>query len=67
MNRQTVDEGRVGGTKAILIPLDIQQDAREAVHLADRLMMGGVDVYRAEAPFEVDDRPALGWARSSSR
>lgn len=57
VNRQTVDEGRVGGTKAILIPLDIQQDAREAVHLADRLMMGGVDVYRADAPFEVDDRP----------
>ena len=57
VNRQTVDEGRTGLVKSILIPLDLQQDAREAMHLAERLMMGGVEVYRAEAPFDVDDTP----------
>lgn len=57
VNRQTVEEGRTGQVKAILIPLDLQQDAREATHLAERLMMGGVEVYRAEQAFEADDRP----------
>jgi hypothetical protein len=57
VNRQTVDEGRTGPVKAILIPLDIQQDSREALHLAERLMMGGVEVYRAESAFELDDKP----------
>jgi hypothetical protein len=57
VNRQTVDEGRTGAVKAILIPVDLQQDAREALHLAERLMMGGVEVYRADTAFEVDDRP----------
>ena len=57
VNRQTVEEGRTGPVKAILIPLELQQDAREAAHLAERLMMGGVDVFRAEAPFTVDDQP----------
>jgi len=57
VNRQTVEDGRTGPVKAILIPIDLQQDAREALHLAERLMMGGVEVYRAEAAFELDDRP----------
>ena len=57
VNRQTVEDGRTGAVKAILIPLDLQQDAREAMHLAERLMMGGVEVYRAEAAFDVDDTP----------
>ncbi len=57
VNRQTVDEGRTGPVKAILIPLELQQDPREAAHLAERLMLGGVEVYRAEAPFSVDDEP----------
>ncbi len=57
VNRQTVEEGRTGAVKAILIPLDLQQDAREAMHLAERLMMAGVEVYRAEAAFDVDDTP----------
>src|SRR4051794_23128667 len=57
VNRQTVDEGRTGTVKAILIPLELQQDEREALHLADRLMIGGIEVYRAEADFEVDDKP----------
>jgi hypothetical protein len=57
VNRQTVDEGRTGAVKAILIPLDVQQDPREAAHLAERLMMGGVEVYRAEAPFSIGEQP----------
>ena len=57
VNRQTVEDGRTAGVKSILLPLDLQQDPREALHLAERLMMGGVEVYRAESGFEVDDRP----------
>ena len=53
VNRQTVDEGRSGNLKAILVPTDRQQDAREAGHLVERLMLGGVDVYRADASFNV--------------
>ncbi len=57
VNRQTIDEGRTGTVKAILIPPDLQQDSREGLHLAERLMMGGVEVYRAETAFELDDKP----------
>jgi hypothetical protein len=57
INRQTIEEGRTGPVKSILIPIDLQQDPREALHLAERLMTGGVEVYRADAPFEVDDKP----------
>lgn len=57
VNRQTIDEGRTGAIKTILVPLDLQQDPREALHLAERLMMGGVEVYRADSAFAVDDRP----------
>jgi hypothetical protein len=57
VNRQTVEDGRASAVKAILIPPEIQQDPHEAVHLVERLMVGGVEVYRAEAPFSVDDQP----------
>lgn len=50
VNRATIDEGRSGALKAIVIPAS-QHDPREAAHLAERLMMGGVEVYRADAPF----------------
>ena len=33
------------------MPTDGQQDVREAGHLVERLMLGGVDVYRADASF----------------
>ncbi len=46
VNRQTVEEGRTGAVKAILVPVERQHDPREAAHLADRLTMGGVEVYR---------------------
>jgi zinc carboxypeptidase len=54
VNRQTIEEGRGGSLRAILVPPDRQHDPREAGHLVDRLMVGGVEVYRADAPFSVD-------------
>jgi hypothetical protein len=54
VNRQTVEEGRTGSVKAILVPVDGQHDAREAAHLVDKLMTGGVEVYRADSAFAVD-------------
>ena len=57
VNRQTIDEGRTGPVTALLIAPDLQQDPREAVHLVERLQMGGVDVYRADAPFSIGRSP----------
>jgi hypothetical protein len=54
VNRQTIEEGRTGTVKAIVIPVQDQHDPREAAHLADRLTLGGVEVYRADAAFTVD-------------
>ena len=51
VNRQTVDGGRTGALKAIVAPAGRQHDPREAGHLAERLALGGVEVYRADAPF----------------
>jgi hypothetical protein len=56
VNRQTIEDPRKGEVTAILVPLDRQQDVREAGHLAERLQMGGVDVFRSEAPFDADGR-----------
>ena len=56
VNRQTIEAGRKGDPSAILIPADGQQDAREAAHLVDRLNMGGVEIYRADAAFEADGK-----------
>jgi hypothetical protein len=39
---------------AILVPVDGQHDAREAAHLVDRLQLGGVQIFRAEQPFDSD-------------
>ncbi|MGE5361879.1 MAG: M14 family zinc carboxypeptidase, partial [Bacteroidales bacterium] len=57
VNRATIENGRKGDPSAILIPLDGQQDARQAIHLAEKLQMGGVEVYRADAAFEADGKP----------
>src|SRR5262245_13593640 len=56
VNRQTIDEGHTGAVKAIVIPVDGQHDAREAGHLAERLAMAGVEVYRTEAVFDSEIR-----------
>ena len=56
VNRQTIEAGRKGDPSAILIPAGGQHDAREAAHLVDRLNMGGVEIYRADAAFEADGK-----------
>jgi zinc carboxypeptidase len=54
VNRVTVESGKTGDPSAILIPVDTQHDPHEAAHLVDKLQMGGVDVYRADASFAAD-------------
>jgi hypothetical protein len=54
VNRQTIEDGKKGSPAAILVPIEHQQDAREAGHLVEKLHMGGVEIYRADAPFEAD-------------
>ena len=54
VNRQTLEDGKKGSLAAILVPAERQQDAREAAHLVDKLHMGGVEIYRADAAFEAD-------------
>jgi hypothetical protein len=56
VNRSTIENGKKGDPGAILIPVDSQQDPRQAVHLAETLRLGGVDIYRAEAPFDADGK-----------
>jgi len=56
VNRQTIEEGRLGDITSIVVPIDNQHDPRESAHLVDRLDMAGVEVYRAESSFEADGR-----------
>ena len=56
VNRQTIEDGKKGNPSAILVPVERQHDAREAAHLVDKLQMGGVEIYRADAPFEADGK-----------
>jgi hypothetical protein len=37
----------------VVIPLEGQHDVREVAHLVERLQIGGVEVQRAETPFQV--------------
>ncbi len=54
VNRATVEGGKTSDPAAILIPVHSQFDPHEAVHLAEKLQMAGVDVYRAPAELEAD-------------
>jgi len=54
VNRQTIEDGRTGSVRAIVVPVDRQQDRREAAHLVDRLALAGVEVYRAESSFTLE-------------
>lgn len=54
VNRVTVENGRKGDPAAIVIPFESQHDPQEAAVLVDKLQMAGVEVYRADAPFEAD-------------
>ena len=56
VNRQTVEDPRPGDPAAIIVPIEGQQDSREAGHLVERLRLGGVDVFRAGSAFETDGR-----------
>ena len=58
VNRQTMEDGQKakGNLSAILVSPVGQHDPREAAHLVDRLHMGGVDVFRADAPFAADGK-----------
>jgi hypothetical protein len=56
VNRQTVENGRTGGVKAIAISVDTQHDPNEATHLVEKLQMAGVQVSRARAAFDADGR-----------
>jgi hypothetical protein len=54
VNRQTIEDGKKNNPSAIVVPVEHQQDGREAAHLVEKLNLGGVDVYRADAAFEAD-------------
>jgi len=56
VNKDTIEKGKKGNPSAILVPLEGQQDTREAAHLVDRLHMAGVEIYRANAGFETDGK-----------
>src|SRR5882724_2833092 len=56
VNRATVEAGAKGDPAAIIIPVEKQHDPREAAHLVERLQMAGVEVSRAESPFEADGK-----------
>jgi hypothetical protein len=56
VNRQTVQDRQPGDVTAIMIPTEGQHDPREASHLVERLRLGGVEIRRAAAAFEVEGR-----------
>jgi hypothetical protein len=56
VNRATVEGHWSGEDTAIVIPVASQHDPREAVHVVEKLQAAGVDVLRAEAPFDADGR-----------
>ena len=54
VNRATIEAGRRGDPAAILIPDATQHDPMSAVRLVEKLQIGGVQVFRAQAAFEAD-------------
>jgi Zinc carboxypeptidase len=54
VNRVTIENGRKGDPAAIVIPVETQHDPHEAVHLVEKLQQAGVEVSRADAPFEAE-------------
>ena len=56
VNRQTIEAGRTGDVKAIVIPVQAQHDPHEAAHLVEKLQMAGVEVFRATSAFDADGR-----------
>jgi hypothetical protein len=63
INRNTIEagkKGQIGQDKeksyAILISADGQHDPNEAIELVDKLLIAGVEVYRAQQGFKQDDK-----------
>jgi hypothetical protein len=56
VNRQTVEAGPGGDVATIVVPVESQHDPRQVGHLVDRLALGGVEVYRADAQFDLEGR-----------
>jgi len=56
VNRATVEAKQQAGVHAIFINPQAQHDPRAAVHLVERLQMGGVEVSRAENEFDFDGK-----------
>ena len=63
VNKNTIEAGKKGElgqdkekTYAILINGEAQHDADEAIELVDKLLIAGVDVYRAQQGFKQDDK-----------
>ena len=67
INRNTIEAGKKGEigqdkekTFAILIPADAQHDPNEAIDLVDKLLIAGVEVYRAKQGFKQDGKTLSG-------
>jgi hypothetical protein len=63
INRNTIEAGKrgeLGQDKdklyAVIIPADEQHDPNEAIELVDKLLIAGVEVYRAQGGFKQDDK-----------
>jgi hypothetical protein len=56
VNRATIQAGQKGDPAAVLIAPDRQTDPLAAYRLVDRLQVGGVQVFRAEAAFKADEK-----------
>ena len=63
VNRNTIEAGKrgeIGQDKdklyAVIIPTDEQHDPNESIELVDRLLIAGVEVYRAQAGFKQDEK-----------
>lgn len=56
VNRATVETGAKSDPAAVVIPVGSQYDPHAAVRLAEKLRIGGVEVWRAQAAFEADGK-----------
>lgn len=63
INRNTIEAGKKGEIGqdrdknfAVIIPFPEQHDADEAIELVDKMMIAGVEVFRAGAAFEQDGK-----------
>ena len=56
VNRVTVENGAKTEPAAVVIPVSSQFEPRAAIRLADKLQLGGVEVWRAGASFDADGK-----------